>query len=363
MGVIDALRSGSLALLKAALDKDPKGALAPRLVVEAGRLGWKNALALLKRHGADLNARWRGYRALHSLIQEDPHAAGVAPTAKRLTCLKWLLKNGADPEQPGAWPPARAILIAAFVGEPSYVDILVAEGARVDGFAAAALGDAAAVRKRLRSDPAFAAARDGGGLTALQCCAASRVGTADSRLRADLLAIAGALLDAGADPNLKTRSWNHEVDALYFASSANQTEIYELLLQRGANPLAALSSSLWRKDMSLAEIALRYGAHPDAAYADGRPALNELVRWGQVTPALWLLGKGANPNLPDTDKGWTAVHQAASRGNERLMAAILAAGGDASRKDRQGNTPIDVALSRRKPRMAEMLRGRGWVES
>jgi hypothetical protein len=26
------------------------------------------------------------------------------PTAKRLACLEWLLKHGADPEQLGAWP-------------------------------------------------------------------------------------------------------------------------------------------------------------------------------------------------------------------------------------------------------------------
>lgn len=357
MGVIDALRSGSLALLEPALKKAPKSPQLPRAVVEAGRQGWKEALMVLKRHGADLNAKWRGYGALHSLIQEDPHRGGEGATAKRLNCLRWLLKNGADPEQVGAWPPARAILVAAFAGEARYVEALREGGARMDGFVAAALGDTAGVRRALRAEASFATARDGSGLTALQCCAASRMGKGAPGVARNLRTIAAALLDAGADPNVRTKSWSHEVDAVYLASSSGDAEMYELLLQRGAEAQSALAASVWRKDMALAEIALRYGAKPDAATHEGRPILNELVRWGQVTPALWLLEKGASPNLADAQKGWTAVHQAASRGNEKMMAAILNAGGDAARKDRLGHTPADVAQIMRKPRMAEMLRG------
>ena len=359
MAIVDALKSGSLPLLKAAVEKDAKGAHSARPVVTAGRIGWKEALAVLKAHGADLNGKWRGYRALHSLIQEDPHAEGVAPTAERVACLKWLLKSGADPEQLGAWPPARAILIAAFVGERAYVDALIEGGAKVDGFVAAALGDLAGVQRVLKRDTTFAKARDEGGLTALQCCAASRMGKTDPAVERSLVAITRVLLDAGADPNLRTKSWDHDVDAAYFAASSGQVEIFELLLVRGADATMALPSALWRKDMSLAEIALRHGAKPDEARNDGRPVLNELIRWGQVTPAVWLLEKGASPNLPDTEKGWTAVHQASSRGNERMMAAILAAGGDVRKKDRLGHTPLDVAQIMRKPRMAEMLRGAG----
>ena len=72
----------------------------------------------------------------------------------------------------------------------------------------------------------------------------------------------------------------------------------------------------------------------------------KLVRWGQVRAALWLLRRGADPNLPD-GRGWTAVHQAASRGNGRMLKALLDAGGDPLRQDRFGMTPNDVARSKR----------------
>ena len=70
--VLLALRTLDLATLRAAVSEHPDAARSPRAIVEAGRLGWKSGLALLVRHGADLNATWRGYRPLHALLQEEP---------------------------------------------------------------------------------------------------------------------------------------------------------------------------------------------------------------------------------------------------------------------------------------------------
>src|SRR6185369_12001154 len=106
-------------------------------VVECGRVAWLPGFKLLHSRGGDLNAMVRGYRALHSLLQEDAHQAMLEPPAERLECLEWLLANGADPEQLGAWPPARAIIVAAFVGAPAFVERLRKGGAVVDDFAAA----------------------------------------------------------------------------------------------------------------------------------------------------------------------------------------------------------------------------------
>ena len=64
-------------------------------------------LAELARRGADLNASYRNYRPLHALIQSKPHGATAADDA-RLACLAWLLDHGADQDELGAWPLARA---------------------------------------------------------------------------------------------------------------------------------------------------------------------------------------------------------------------------------------------------------------
>ncbi len=319
-----------------------KPAISAKLVLAAATHDDIDALTRLVADGADLNAPWRGYRAMHAVIQEKPHGAGGDASAAKLRTLRWLLEHGADPEQLGAWPPARALLVAAFTGVPVLVAVLREGGARVDLFVECALGDVAAVRARLAADPALAASRDAGGLTVLQCCAASRVGPPVA-----LREIAGALLDGGADPNALTRSWSHDVDAAYLAIHARHVEMLDLLLQRGASADAALSPAAWAEDDAFLQTVLRHGANVDRPAADGRPVLNELVRWGQVRQALRLLAAGASPNVPDA-RGWTALHQAASRGNVRMFTALVAAGGDLTRRDRTGDTPHDVAAAQGK---------------
>jgi hypothetical protein len=59
------------------------------------------------------------------------------------------------------------------------VKVLRKHGAKMDGFAGAALGDRKLVEKALAADPGFARTRDAGTLTALHCAAGSRLPTAD----------------------------------------------------------------------------------------------------------------------------------------------------------------------------------------
>jgi len=86
-----------------------------------------------------------------------------------------------------------------------------------------------------------------------------------------------------------------------------------------------------------------------------RPILNELVRWGQVTHALWLLARGASPNAADA-RGWTALHQAVSRGNERMLRALLEAGGDPRGKDAEGVTPFEMAVAKGRKKLVASFR-------
>jgi len=249
-----------------------------------------------------------------------------------------MLAHGADPEELGGWPLARGIVVAAFSGQPAFIDLLIHAGARIDGFAAAALGNQEAVQKAIRTDRSFPTARDHGGLTALQCAAGCRMGGAAT------VAIVRMLLDAGAEVNAQTKSWSNMVDAVYFAAGRMNRPVFDLLLARGADPTSALSTALWAGACELADSALSYGAVADRAVANGKPLLNDLIRWGRHQQAFWLLERHASPNVADS-RGWTAVHQAASRGNERLLRAVLAAGGDPRRPDQDGNLPRDLAKS------------------
>jgi ankyrin repeat protein len=331
--LIEAIRSGKLAAVRAGVKANPEAARHPKYIGAAGGLGSLPVIQMLHRNGSDLNASYKNYCALSNLIQENPHASAQGKAdPERLACLTWLLENGADPEQLSAWPRARAIIIAAFVGQPEYVKALRKGGATMDGFAAAALGDIKLVERTLRADPDFIRARDHGVLTALQCAAGSRLPGAKT------LDAAALLLDAGADVAAETQSWRHPVDAIYFAASAKNLPMFELFLERGANASNALGPALWN-----AALALEYGGHPDGATHEKKPLLNNLIRWGQIPQTMWLLEHKASPNIADVENGWTAVHQAASRGNARMMQAVLDAGGDLRRRDKQGRTPIDIA--------------------
>jgi ankyrin repeat protein len=324
-------------------------------VVSAGRLAWLPGLKALHRHGADLNASFRNYRALHALIQEKPHAGLPADilTAdairRRAHVIGWLVERGADPEGFGAWPQARTLVVASFTGERAYVDALLAAGATKSVFVAAALGEARAVARAIEKAPGAATARDGGRLTALQCAAGSRLGARDPKTARGLLDVARCLLAAGADVNATTESWGHEVAASYFVIRSGQSEMLGDLLAAGMNPTEAVSTAAWENRGDLVDLLISHGADLDRARDHGRPILNELIRWGQFAPARMLLARGASPNVVDR-AGWTALHQAASRGNVRMVEDLIKAGADTTATDSAGRTPLDVA--RAKPLLA-----------
>jgi ankyrin repeat protein len=320
-----AITSRDLPALKRALRK-ARVPVHAKVVGQAAGAGWIAGLRAIEAHGADFNASYRNYRPMHALIQEKPHAGGSS-TPERVRCLEWLLERGADPQLQGAWPLASAIVIAAGVGEGAYVRVLKAYGASAGAdniFAAAALGETTRVQKMLARLPSLAAAREHGVMTALMCCASSRLGSDRPQTATALTAIAEMLIEAGADVTATARSWSHDVDASYFAVSTGQREVLHILIDNGASATAALTTAVWRSDFDTADYLIGRGADIDAARADGKPLLNNLIRWGQFKPAKWLLARGARVDLPD-ERGWTAVDQAISRGNKGMLEAVSAA--------------------------------------
>lgn len=348
------LQAAPLADVRRALEREPAAARKPQPMLDAARARRADVLRLLLERGGDPNSIYRGYRPLHSLIQREPHADPEELSPERLACVEVLLKAGADPELPAAWPPVRATLLAALSNEPELLARLLERGARKDALVEAVQGRPGALKRALARDPAYVRAPENGGLLPLHAVAGSRLGRGAPRAARGLLTAAEALLDAGADPNAKVRSWSHDVDPAYFAVGARSPAMLELLLARGASPESALASALWADPEILGTLALAHGADPNATRMEERPALNELVRWGQVEPALWLLARGADPDLADA-RGWTALHQAVSRGNERLVRALLAAGGHRDARDEEGRTPLALARAKGRAKLVALL--------
>lgn len=338
-----AIAEGMDRILRELLVQEPKLAKKAQLVVDCARCFNQKALDLLLDHGADIDSMNRGYGVLHAAIQEEAHGANTLDESKRLPFIRHVLDHGASTDLRGGWPAMRPIELAAVSRQRDVIDLLIQRGVEIDEFAAATLGDGKRVKRALAKDAEFAKTRDAGGLTALHHVAASRLHD-DKKTAKALLAIAGELLDADADIAARAKSWLHEIDPIYLAISAHHFALAKLLLERGADASSGLVTAMWNTGddfVRFGELCFECGADPNAVRYEKKPLLNDMVRWGRFQQALWLLDRGSDPNLTD-ERGWTAVHQAASRRNKRVLDALIAKGGRVDAKAKDGTRPIDL---------------------
>ena len=100
---------------------------------------------------------------------------------------------------------------------------------------------------------------------------------------------------------------------------------------------------------------LKRGADLNPVMWDGETVLHVAIHWGRIASAEWLLEKGADPNTARDKNLWTPLHQAASRGNARIVSALLERGASGKARDRDGKTPLDVARDKRRIAVVEVL--------
>lgn len=173
-----------------------------------------------------------------------------------------------------------ALMTAIYFGRRDVADALIAGGADVDAFAAAALGDAGRITALLDADPALVDARSSDGWTPLHL--AAHFGHAE---------VAEMLLDRGAP--VDARSTNAMTNtALHAALAGRHLDVTALLLTRGADVDArqrggftALHAAAQHGDSELVTLLLRSGADPSLATDDGRTALSIAHEQGHAAVA------------------------------------------------------------------------------
>jgi ankyrin repeat protein len=142
------------------------------------------------------------------------------------------------------------------------------------------------------------------------------------------------LLAHGADP--------HVVDgtgrvALHQAAASGSADLLQALLTRGVAPdpldvhgMTPLHAAVGHAQAKAARLLLACGAAVGARDHYGVTPLHLATTNGDVTAMQLLLEHGADPNAVDAF-GWTPLHvAAASRFGEGAVAALLAAGADAT---------------------------------
>jgi ankyrin repeat protein len=220
-------------------------------------------------------------------------------------------------------------------------------------FAAAALGDADALRRHLAADPAAAAARGGPrGWDALTYLCFSRFLRLDAARADGFVRAAAVLLEGGANANTgwfetqtpPDRIWE---SALYGAAGvAQHAELTRLLLAHGADPND--DETPYHAPESYDNSTLRALVESGRLNADSLAMM--LVRkadWHDLAGLRYLLEHGADPNRM-TRWGVTPLHHALRRDNGLpAIAALLDHGADPTRTMTHANRTALALAARR----------------
>jgi len=300
-----------------------------------------------------------------SLIQacdrEGATPLHVAAQQANEEMVAWLLNRRADVRKRDLrdrTPLDRAALAADprnDIGEsfPAIAELLLAKGAERTIHAAVALGDAARVYDLLQADPAALGRISGsGGLVSLA-------------VNHGQIEMVRLLLDLGADVDERilleeledpTPTWGMP---LWYAALANQFDIAELLLDRGADPNANVYASGWplrnawgHEDGVVKRLLLSRGARPQPYMVAEAHDAAEAQRLLEANPtedlAQELAWSAADHGCPEIVN--LALPLLAWPGNDPRWHWILIQpirGATEDRPDRQGHFQAMAALLRR----------------
>jgi ankyrin repeat protein len=354
-------------LLKAGADPNTATQEGETPLMTASRSGSVETVKMLLDHGADLKAQeaWRGQTPLMWAAAESHPGVislliqrGADVNAKSAVFDFTQLKAKAG-SVPMNFPRGgfTALLFAARQGDLESSQMLLTAGANVnlpdpDGttpLLAAIINfhfDTALFLLNHGADPNPADAKGRAPLYAAVDMHSLDTSTRpNTRVndKADAFDVIKALLAKGANPNAALtgvipprgvldgadRTMGPGATPFMRAAKSNDIPVMTALLEKGADPTLATSTHA---------NALMFAA--GVGWRDGK---SHGVEEDALQAMQICLDRGVSINAAD-DQGNTALHGAASRGADQVIAFLAAHGADVNAKDKKGRTALDVAM-------------------
>jgi ankyrin repeat protein len=271
----------------------------------------------------------------HPIWGGEPTALHLAVENGRTDVASMLLKLGADPNHPSdmydGWSP---LLIAAGRQSRPLVELLLAHGARVDAWEAAALGDVTRRDEIITERPDVLTEHRANDAPPLHFAATIEV--------AKLMIDRGAPLDA-VDKYGSTAARS----AAYGRRTRRPVAKYLVEVSGERDPwmLAALDDTAGLAELALQGLDIinvrRDGINPASGF--GETPLHTAAALGNLNTVRFLLGRGASPDS-EVEKGVRPLHYAAKCDSREVVDELLAAGANPLLKDgRHEATPADWA--------------------
>ena len=163
-------------------------------------------------------------------------------------------------------------------------------------------------------------------------------------VRANMKVVVKKLLDAGANPDVRTNEGYTLTEVCVYKG---YPEVLEMLMEKGAGiklDYAILWSIIDGKGLAV-PVLLKYGANPNVLSQQGDPALWLAVSSSQEVAVEALLKYKAFPNVISQTLGSSALGLAAYVGNVKIIKLLIDAGAQTDMPDKSGVTPLGYAAS------------------